>query len=145
MAKNDKSEARNEEATPKRNYNEDRRRPNKAQTIIHKPNLNASQFSKQQNIKDLISLNYPWIYSPKALRIMSFLYPLKFKLDYPRNSSLNSNEQKHYIELHMKFSKSSTLLQSNTKEYRQYNVKLYPFTKSRLFMFLFEVFPKYTQ
>lgn len=118
-----KTEKRANEDDKFKHKENEKRHQNKAQAIINKPNINASQYSKQQNIKDLISLNYPWIYSPKALRVMSFLYPLKFKLDYPRNSSLNSNEQKNFVELHMKFNKPTMFVQSNSKDYKQYNVK----------------------
>lgn len=47
----------------------------------------------------------PWEYDRKIFNLMRRYYPGRFKLEYPRNSLLTTEDQQTYISLHQKLSR----------------------------------------
>lgn len=78
--------------------------------------------NKDRYVNDYFYINQHWCADNKTLNIMKNWYPFKFKLAYPRNSNLDSNQQKEFLELHAKFSKGNDLVQSDSKKYKRYMV-----------------------
>ncbi len=79
-------------------------------------------------------MNKYWSKDEHMLTIMKNWYPLKFKLAYPKLSSLDSSQQKEFIELNDKFSKSTELKRSEMKNYKRYMVSLICFLLFKLFL-----------
>lgn len=68
---------------------------------------------------------------PKVLdrssEIMKNWYPLRFKLNFPNKSALNSFEQKDFIEMTKKFHNRTHISQKEVKAYKLYAVYKYIF------------------
>jgi hypothetical protein len=85
------------------------------------------RYNREKNPDNYFEMN------KHMLTIMKNWYPLKFKLAYPKLSSLDSSQQKEFIELNDKFSKSTELKRSEMKNYKRYMVSL-------IYFFLFKLF-----
>jgi hypothetical protein len=100
----------------------------KQTTQIDKPTLNQptneranlNRNCRNQNNNDPSKWIYPWSKNKKALQIMKQWYPLRFKLNYPKQSSLTSNEQSEYLDLHNIFCNRTTYTSAETKKYKLY-------------------------
>ena len=55
-------------------------------------------------------------------KLMNVWYPLRLKLNYPKKSTLNSHEQKEFIEFHNRFKARTKVTQQEVKFYKKYLV-----------------------
>jgi lipase chaperone LimK len=58
----------------------------------------------------------------RSIEIMKNWYPLRFKLNFPNKSALNSFEQKDFIEMTKKFHNRTHISQKEVKAYKLYAV-----------------------
>jgi hypothetical protein len=58
----------------------------------------------------------------RVYNLMKNWYPLRFKLNYPRKSRLNADEQKEFIEFHAKFRHRTKLTAAEVKFFKKYIV-----------------------
>lgn len=61
-------------------------------------------------------------FDKRVLNLMKNWYPFRFKLNYPRKSRLNSDEQREFIEFHAKFRHRTKLTPAEVKFYKKYIV-----------------------
>jgi len=61
----------------------------------------------------------------RSSEIMKNWYPLRFKLNFPNKSALNTFEQKDFIEMAKKFHNRTHISQKEVKNYKLYAVNIY--------------------
>ena len=102
----------------------------KQPTVQQSPMKNApknnpkNNQSNANNNNNRNQLQYPWSHDNKAVSIMKNWYPLRFKLNYPKNSVLSAYEQKDYLNLHSKFRNRTHVNEKEVKFYKLYSVNI---------------------
>ncbi len=67
-------------------------------------------------------MNSHWSRDFSLLEVMQQWYPFKFKLPFPKSSSLDSNQQQEFLGLHARYTKSPELVNFESKNYKRYIV-----------------------
>jgi hypothetical protein len=76
---------------------------------------------QQQSVAKEQNQNKPKVLD-RSSEIMKNWYPLRFKLNFPNKSALNSFEQKDFIEMTKKFHNRTHISQKEVKAYKLYAV-----------------------
>ena len=109
------------------NDNESKYVPDKQEPETFNPVTPIETSYSNDNITDKIEVSkeinpIPWSHDNKAVSIMKNWYPLRFKLNYPKNSVLSAYEQKDYLNLHSKFRNRTHVNEKEVKFYKLYSV-----------------------
>ena len=110
------------QTTPKTNTKEKQKTPVQQSPIKNAPKNNPKNNQSNGNNNNRNQLQYPWSHDNKAVSIMKNWYPLRFKLNYPKNSVLSAYEQKDYLNLHSKFRNRTHVNEKEVKFYKLYSV-----------------------
>ena len=127
------------------NKNQTTNEPAPSQAIKTEPFQQQRTVQTKRNItkSNYCHMNSHWSRDFNLLEVIQQWYPFKFKLSFPKASSLDSNQQKEFMELHARYNKSPELVSFDSKNYKRYTVSLYFTTHIVLILQLNFLFFKY--